>query len=80
MNYNDSKGIYLMYLRKSRADEYNQDVENILKRHEEDLQSLAKREFGELIPEKYIFREVGSLLKRSRGSIPHFSIYPLRES
>ena len=60
MNYNDSKGIYLMYLRKSRADEYNQDVENILKRHEEELQSLAKREFCELIPEKYIFREVVS--------------------
>ena len=39
--YNDSKGIYLMYLRKSRADEYNQDVENILKRHEKELQSLA---------------------------------------
>ena len=52
--------IYLMYLRKSRADNENETVEEVLARHERILQNLAVKILGHLIPEKYIYREIVS--------------------
>lgn len=51
---------YLMYLRKSRQDDPNETVEEVLSKHERDLQELALREFGGHIPEGNIYREVAS--------------------
>lgn len=51
---------YLMYLRKSRQDDPNETVEEVLSKHERDLQELALREFGGRIPEGNIYREVVS--------------------
>lgn len=52
--------IWLMYLRKSRQDDPNETVEEVLKKHQEILQEWAMRELGHEIPEEYIFREVVS--------------------
>lgn len=51
---------YLMYLRKSRQDDPNETIEEVLSKHERDLQELALREFGGHIPEGNIYREVVS--------------------
>lgn len=51
---------YLIYLRKSRKDDPNETVEEVLSKHERDLQELALREFGGYIPEGNIYREIGS--------------------
>lgn len=51
---------YLIYLRKSRKDDPNETVEEVLSKHERDLQELAMREFGGHIPEENIYREIGS--------------------
>ena len=51
---------YLLYLRKSRADNPNEPVEEVLARHEKQLQELAVRVTGKPIPEKNIYREVAS--------------------
>lgn len=51
---------YLIYLRKSRADDPNETVEEILAKHETMLQEHALRELGGLIPEENIYREVVS--------------------
>ena len=51
---------YIIYLRKSRTDNQNESVEEILAKHEEMLQELAEREFGGRIPEHCIFREIVS--------------------
>ena len=51
---------YIIYLRKSRADNQDESVEEILAKHEEMLQELAERELGGRIPEHCIFREVVS--------------------
>lgn len=51
---------YLIYLRKSRKDDPNETVEEVLSKHERDLQELAMREFGGYIPEENIYREIGS--------------------
>ena len=51
---------YLMYLRKSRADNPKESIEEILAKHESDLQEYAIRELGGRIPEHCIFREVVS--------------------
>ena len=51
---------YLMYLRKSRQDDPRETVEEVLSKHERDLQELALREFGGRIPEGNIYREVVS--------------------
>lgn len=59
MNYLTTEGIYIMYLRKSRADE-KLAIENVLEKHESELQLLAERELGYRIPENYIFREIVS--------------------
>lgn len=50
----------LMYLRKSRADNPYETVEEVLSRHETILQEYAERKYGERIPESQIYREVVS--------------------
>ncbi len=52
--------IWLIYLRKSRQDDPNETVEEVLARHEGDLQEWALRELGRTIPEDCIYREVVS--------------------
>ena len=52
--------IWLMYLRKSRQDDPNETVEEVLAKHETMLQDWALRELGHTIPEEYIFREIVS--------------------
>jgi hypothetical protein len=49
-----------MYLRKSRQDDPNETVEQVLAKHEAILQEWAKRELGYAIPEDCIYREVVS--------------------
>ena len=51
---------YIIYLRKSRQDDPNESVEEVLAKHEKDLQELAERELGGRIPESCIFREIVS--------------------
>lgn len=51
---------YIMYLRKSRADNPHESVEEVLAKHETILQEYAVRELGGRIPERCIFREVVS--------------------
>ena len=58
---NESKyKIWLLYLRKSRQDDPNETVEQVLAKHEEQLQEWAERELGERIPEENIYREIVS--------------------
>lgn len=52
--------IWLMYLRKSRQDDPNETVEEVLAKHEAILQEWAIRELGREIPEECIYREVVS--------------------
>lgn len=51
---------YIIYLRKSRADNPHESVEEVLAKHETQLQEFAERELGGRIPEHCIFREVVS--------------------
>lgn len=51
---------YIMYLRKSRADNPYETVEEVLEKHETLLQELAERDLGGRIPEHCIYREVVS--------------------
>lgn len=51
---------YIMYLRKSRADNPHESVEEVLEKHETILQELAERDLGGRIPEHCIYREVVS--------------------
>ena len=53
-------GTYLMYLRKSRADNPDESVEEVLSKHEKLLQDYFMRELGHTIPEDCIYREVVS--------------------
>ena len=53
-------GTYLMYLRKSRADNPDESVEEVLGKHEKLLQDYFLRELGRTIPEDCIYREVVS--------------------
>jgi DNA invertase Pin-like site-specific DNA recombinase len=53
-------GTYLMYLRKSRADNPDESVEEVLAKHEKLLQDYFMRETGRHIPEDCIYREVVS--------------------
>ena len=53
-------GIYIMYLRKSRADNQDESVEEVLAKHEKLLQDYFVRELGHPIPEDCIYREVVS--------------------
>lgn len=52
--------IWILYLRKSRQDDPNETVEEVLAKHEAQLQDWAERELGHRIPEEYIFREIVS--------------------
>jgi DNA invertase Pin-like site-specific DNA recombinase len=52
--------LWLMYLRKSRADNPDESVEEVLSKHEKLLQEWAKRELGYEIPAECIYREVVS--------------------
>ena len=49
-----------MYLRKSRQDDPNETVEEVLAKHETILQDWARRELGREIPEDCIYREIVS--------------------
>lgn len=63
MSYNQFLALweqYLIYLRKSRQDDPNETVEEVLAKHETMLQEYALREFGHKIPEENIYREVVS--------------------
>lgn len=53
-------GIYLMYLRKSRADNPDESVEEVLAKHEKLLQDYFEREIGHRIPADCIYREIVS--------------------
>ena len=55
-----SDDAYIIYLRKSRADNPYESVEEVLAKHEAQLQEYAERELGGRIPEHCIFREVVS--------------------
>ena len=52
--------IYLIYLRKSRADNPDESVEEVLAKHETQLQEWARQELGHEIPEECVYREVVS--------------------
>lgn len=52
--------IWLLYLRKSRQDDPNETVEEVLAKHEAQLQEWAERELGQRIPEENIYREIVS--------------------
>lgn len=51
---------WLIYLRKSRQDDPNETVEQVLSKHEAILQEYARRELGGEIPQENIYREVVS--------------------
>ena len=51
---------WLIYLRKSRQDDPDETVAQVLAKHEEILQEFARRELGGEIPEENIYREVAS--------------------
>lgn len=51
---------YLMYLRKSRQDNPNETIEEVLARHERQLQEYAIKTFGYRIEEENIYREIVS--------------------
>ena len=50
----------IIYLRKSRSDDPAQTVEEVLAKHERILQDYCIKEYGKIIPEKRIYREVVS--------------------
>ena len=50
--------IWIMYLRKSRADDANDSVEEVLQKHYIMLQDWARYNLGREIPEDCIYREV----------------------
>lgn len=51
---------YIIYLRKSRADNPHESVEEVLIKHETILQEYAEKNYGGRIPEHCIFREIVS--------------------
>jgi hypothetical protein len=51
---------FLLYLRKSRSDDPNETVEEVLSKHEARLQEFMERRYGFRIAEENIYREVGS--------------------
>ena len=52
--------MYLIYLRKSRADGEHETVEEVLSKHYKMLQDYAAAKLGGAIPEALIYREVVS--------------------
>ena len=53
-------GIWIMYLRKSRQDDPNETIEEVLSKHETQLQEWAERELGHRIAQEDTYREVMS--------------------
>lgn len=53
-------GIWIMYLRKSRQDDPNETIEEVLAKHETQLQEWAERELGCRIAPENTYREVMS--------------------
>lgn len=51
---------YLIYLRKSRQDDPQETIEEVLSKHEIQLQEYAHKTFGGRVPEENIYREVVS--------------------
>lgn len=51
---------FLLYLRKSRADDPNETVEEVLSKHEARLQAFMERTYGFRIAEENIYREICS--------------------
>ena len=60
LGFESRRKIWLLYLRKSRQDDPNETVEEVLAKHEMQLQEWAERELGERIPEDNIYREIVS--------------------
>lgn len=60
MDYSTLLDEYLIYLRKSRQDDPNETIEEVLARHEKQLQEFALKAFGHRIKEDNIYREVVS--------------------
>ena len=52
--------IWIMYLRKSRQDDPNETVEEVLAKHEIWLQEFSEKNLGYRIPEEHIVREIVS--------------------
>lgn len=52
--------MYLIYLRKSRADGEHESAEEVLAKHYKMLQDFAKAKLGGAIPEELIYREIVS--------------------
>ena len=50
--------IWIMYLRKSRQDDPSETVEEVLSKHETQLQEWARNNLGREIPEDCIYREI----------------------
>ncbi len=50
----------IIYLRKSRKDDPNESVEEVLSKHETSLQEYAVREFGAPVPPANVYKEIGS--------------------
>ena len=59
-NINFTPDMFLMYLRKSRQDDPNETIEEVLSKHETILQEYMEREYGFRIAEENIYREVCS--------------------
>lgn len=57
---NISPEMFIMYLRKSRQDDPNETIEEVLSKHETILQEFMEREYGFRIAEDNIYREVCS--------------------
>jgi hypothetical protein len=57
---NFSPDQFIMYLRKSRQDDPNETIEEVLSKHETILQEYMEREYGFRIAEENIYREVCS--------------------
>lgn len=51
---------FILYLRKSRSDDPNETVEEVLSKHEARLQDFMERRYGFRIPEENIYREICS--------------------
>jgi len=52
--------MYIIYLRKSRQDDERETIQEVLARHERQLQEYAVKTFGYAIPEENIYREIVS--------------------
>ena len=57
---NFSPDQFIMYLRKSRQDDPNETIEEVLSKHETILQEYMEREYGFRVPPENTYREVCS--------------------